>query len=247
MARKGSEHRGAGVDATGPDATGPNVSRRNFVAGVAVAGAAGAVSPHEAAQAAAMPSADIADAPARRPSALRPDARMAPRPRPARPRNSRRPQGPDGSDFMVDVIKTLNIDYVVLQSGVELPRAARVADRLRRQQEAGIHHLHARGILGRHGPWLLQGHRQAADDAVPRHRRSAARDHGDLQCLVRPRSRHRHRRHRYRCRLPGARRADLPFGPGHQRDRPRLTPSGTTSRCRCSISRSRSCAPTRSR
>ncbi len=32
--------------------------------------------------------------------------------------------GRPGSDFMVDVIKSLKIDYCLFQSGFELPRAA---------------------------------------------------------------------------------------------------------------------------
>ena len=102
MARKGS----------GKNGSGPNVSRRNFMAGVAVAGAATAVSPQNAATAATAPVADGGDAPARLPSAVRPNARMAAA-ETGIPKELPKAHGPDGSDFMVDVIKTLNIDYVV--------------------------------------------------------------------------------------------------------------------------------------
>jgi thiamine pyrophosphate-dependent acetolactate synthase large subunit-like protein len=102
MARKGS----------GQKESGPNVSRRNFMAGVAVAGAATAVSPQNAATAATTPVADSGDAPARLPSAVRPNARMAAA-ETGIPKELPKAHGPDGSDFMVDVIKTLNIDYVV--------------------------------------------------------------------------------------------------------------------------------------
>src|ERR1700722_20144671 len=102
MARKGS----------GQKESVPNVSRRNFMAGVAVAGAATAVSPQDAAIAATAPAADIPNAPARRPSALRPDAHMAAA-ETGIPKELPKSHGPDGSDFMVDVIKSLNIDYVV--------------------------------------------------------------------------------------------------------------------------------------
>ena len=71
--------------------------------------------------AATAPVADTGDAPARRPSALRPDARVAAA-ETGTPKELAKSHGPDGSDFMVDVIKTLNIDYVVLQPGLELPR-----------------------------------------------------------------------------------------------------------------------------
>ena len=81
-----------------------------------------------------------------------------------------------------------------VQRGVELSRAARVADQLRRQQEARVPHLHPRGMCGGDGPRLFQGRRQADDDARPRHGRPAARLHGRLQCLVRPGAGHHRRR-----------------------------------------------------
>jgi acetolactate synthase-1/2/3 large subunit len=109
MARSG--RRGTGSNANGPNANGPNVSRRNFMAGVAVAGAAGAVSPQEAARAATAPQADISDTTRARPSALRPNAHVAAA-ETGVPKALGKAEGPDGSDFMVDVIKTLNIDYV---------------------------------------------------------------------------------------------------------------------------------------
>jgi acetolactate synthase-1/2/3 large subunit len=110
MARK---HKGPqGPDAKGPDANGPDVSRRKFMAGVALTGAATAVAPQDAAHAATAPAAETNPSPARLPSALRPDARMAAA-EAGTPKELAKSTGPDGSDFMVDVIKTLNIDYVV--------------------------------------------------------------------------------------------------------------------------------------
>jgi acetolactate synthase-1/2/3 large subunit len=88
---------------------GPNVSRRKFMAGVAVTGAATAVSPQDEARAATAPVA--ATAPSPRPSALRPNAHMAAA-ETGTPKELAKTAGSDGSDFMVDVIKTLNIDYV---------------------------------------------------------------------------------------------------------------------------------------
>ncbi len=92
--------------------TGPNVSRRKFMAGVAVAGTAGAVSPQGAAIAAAPPIDTTVPPPPRPPSALRPNAQMAAA-ETGVSKEMAKAVGPDGSDFMVDVIKTLNIDYVV--------------------------------------------------------------------------------------------------------------------------------------
>ena len=101
----------SGRRSTDSNANGPNVSRRKFMAGVAVAGAAGAVTPQEAARAATAPQADVSETPAHRPSALRPNAHVAAA-ETGIPKTLAKSEGPDGSDFMVDVIKTLNIDYV---------------------------------------------------------------------------------------------------------------------------------------
>jgi acetolactate synthase-1/2/3 large subunit len=101
----------SGRRSTDSNANGPNVSRRNFMAGVAVAGAAGAVSPQEAARAATGPGADVSETPVQRASALRPNAHVAAA-ETGIPKALGKAEGPEGSDFMVDVIKTLNIDYV---------------------------------------------------------------------------------------------------------------------------------------
>jgi thiamine pyrophosphate-dependent acetolactate synthase large subunit-like protein len=85
----------------------PEVSRRKFLAGVAVAGAATAVPPAQAATTASTSAAP------RRPSALPPTMQMAAAESgtPKELSNSRI-GGVPGSDFMVDVIKTLNIKYL---------------------------------------------------------------------------------------------------------------------------------------
>jgi acetolactate synthase I/II/III large subunit len=85
----------------------PEVSRRKFLTGVAVAGAATAVSPAQAA-----PTASTSAAP-RRPSALPPTMRMAAA-ESGTPKDlaASRIGGVPGSDFMVDVIKTLDIKYL---------------------------------------------------------------------------------------------------------------------------------------
>src|SRR5262249_4531463 len=62
-------------------------------------------------QAATAPAHEPSATPPRLPSALRPDARMAAA-ETGTPKELAKAVGPDGSDFMVDVIKTLNIDYV---------------------------------------------------------------------------------------------------------------------------------------
>jgi thiamine pyrophosphate-dependent acetolactate synthase large subunit-like protein len=84
------------------------VNRRNFLAGVAVAGAATAVTPPVANAA----TTDAAEAAKRLPSALPPNAHVATAEMgtPDVPPYSK--EGRPGSDFMVDVIKTLDIKYV---------------------------------------------------------------------------------------------------------------------------------------
>jgi hypothetical protein len=84
----------------------PEVSRRKFLAGVAVAGAAAtAASPAaSAATAASTPDAAVA----RRPSALPPTMQVAAA-ETATPKELPRVGGVPGSDFMVDVIKKLDI------------------------------------------------------------------------------------------------------------------------------------------
>jgi acetolactate synthase-1/2/3 large subunit len=86
--------------------SGPRVDRRKFLTGVAVAGAASVVTP-QAATAAAAASA----APARLPSALPPTAQVIAA-ETGTPAEMARVPGKPGSDFMVDVIKTLDIKYL---------------------------------------------------------------------------------------------------------------------------------------
>ena len=85
------------------------VDRRKFLAGVAVAGAASAVTPPGVATAAT--SATVPSAPAPRPSALPPSAVVAAA-ETGTPKELARATRPDGSDFMVDVIKSLDIEYL---------------------------------------------------------------------------------------------------------------------------------------
>ena len=87
----------------------PAVSRRKFLAGVAVAGAATTVTP-PIAQGATSVTAPAA-VPPRRPSALPPTMQAAAA-ETGTPKELARTNRPDGSDFMVDVIKTLDIEYL---------------------------------------------------------------------------------------------------------------------------------------
>ena len=190
--------------------SGPKVDRRKFLAGVAVAGAAAsAVTPTANAGAAAAQ----AQAPALGAAAI--GASRSP-PRPERRRSWRSAHAPGRLRLHGRRHQVARHRISAVEPGLELPRPARVADQLRRQQEAGIPHLHSRGNRRRHGARLLQGHRQAADDAGARHGRPAARRDGGLQRLVRPRAGHRRRRQPPRSLEAPAGRADLPLGAGHQ-------------------------------
>src|ERR1700729_443752 len=79
------------------------LNRRKFLTAAAVAGASGAVSPAKAAPA--------VEPQQRLPSALPPNAHVAAAETGAAPLPSR-DNGTPGSDFMVDVIKTLDIKYL---------------------------------------------------------------------------------------------------------------------------------------
>jgi thiamine pyrophosphate-dependent acetolactate synthase large subunit-like protein len=87
-----------------------DVDRRKFLTSVAVAGAATAVSP-QAGVAATTASVPDGAAIASRPSVLRPSAAVAAA-ETGTPKELPPTQGPHGSDFMVDVIKSLDIEYL---------------------------------------------------------------------------------------------------------------------------------------
>jgi acetolactate synthase-1/2/3 large subunit len=95
--------------AAGRDAAIADVSRRNFLTGIAVAGAATTVAAPPAS--AATPAGEPAAPAAGRPSALPPSTHVAAR-ETAPPQELSRIKGVAGSDFMVDVIKTLDIKYL---------------------------------------------------------------------------------------------------------------------------------------
>jgi acetolactate synthase-1/2/3 large subunit len=84
------------------------LNRRKFLAGVAVAGAASAAPPSDIARAAAPANAPTATP---RPSALRPSAAVAAA-ETGTPNVTVKAEGTPGSDFMVDVIKSLDIEYL---------------------------------------------------------------------------------------------------------------------------------------
>jgi len=61
---------------------------------------------------------------------------------------------------MVDVIKSLDIDYCYANPASSYRGIHESLIKLRKKYQARIHHLHARGILRRDGARLFQGDRQ---------------------------------------------------------------------------------------
>jgi thiamine pyrophosphate-dependent acetolactate synthase large subunit-like protein len=92
--------------------SGPRVDRRKFLTGVAIAGAAGAVAPNGAAGAATSALQPAGAAVRPRPSALPPTEAVARAETGVPDIGPYAKEGRPGSDFMVDVIKTLNIKYL---------------------------------------------------------------------------------------------------------------------------------------
>ena len=88
----------------------PIVSRRKFLSGAAVAGAAVTAQGASPATSFAAPAPNPVE-PARLPSALPPSAKVAAA-EVGTPQEPKRGNGPVGSDFMVDVIKSLDIEYL---------------------------------------------------------------------------------------------------------------------------------------
>ncbi|NEU98676.1 twin-arginine translocation signal domain-containing protein [Bradyrhizobium uaiense] len=114
----------------------PDSSRRNFLKGATIAGAAALGTPAAANTA-------MSAFPEQRSKAALPGPRLAAAdamPPPADPVNH---QTSSGGDFMVDVLKTLDIELPRDELRLELPRAARGRHQSWRQQEARDHHLSA--------------------------------------------------------------------------------------------------------
>ena len=218
----------------------PDVSRRKFLAGVAVAGAATTVTTgaqgharRDREQAAAL------GGHAQHAADRCRDRRIA--------RADDADSGPSGVGLHGRRHQVDEDRIHLFESGIELPRPARVADQLRQEHHAGVPDRHARRSVGGDVPRPLQGDRQAADGAHARHRRPAARRHGGVQRLGRPRAGDHDRRQRSRRLQASAGRADGSLRAGHQRAGARLHQVGRPAGLAASISRSRSCAPTNTR
>ena len=190
------------------------VDRRKFLTGVAIAGAAGAVAPNVADATVAVDK--------RLPAALPPTAQTIAAETGTPEEGPNRIGGKAGSDYMVDVIKTLDIKY--------LP--ANCASSYR-----GIHESLINYGGNKMPEFLTCTHEES----------SVGMSHGYFKATGKPLLNLVHgtvglqhatmaiynawcdrvpvivdRRQRPRRRAPAAGRADLPLGAGHQRDRPRL-------------------------
>ena len=158
----------------------PDSSRRNFLKGAGLVGAAAALTPPVAAN--AMPAAPLERAKAAVPGPRQIAAETMP------PTTDPVNQTSSGGDFMVDVLKTLDIEYLAMNC----------ASSFRGLHEAVINYG------GNKKPEILtcpheeiavpmaQGYAKIEGKPlamiVPRRGRPAARHHGDVQRLVRPRA-----------------------------------------------------------
>ena len=194
-----------------------NVDRRKFLTSVAVAGAVTAVSPQQAP--AATPTTPEA---ARRPSAVPPNERVARAETGVPDIGPYAEHGRPGSDFMVDVIKTLDIKYLpsnpassfraiheslINYGGNKMPEFLTCAHE---ESAVGIAHGYYK-VAGKPLMTLCHGTVGLQHAAMAIYNAFCDRAAG-----------HRGRRQRSRRRAPAAGRADRPFGAGHQRARARL-------------------------
>ncbi len=200
------------------------VPRRVFLKSVVAAGASGTVVGAPVANAAVPP--DHPDKPSPKPSAVRPNAQVAAAEAGQVPTASAEESRVPASDFMVDVLKSLNFDYLLTNP----------ASSFRSLHESLINYggnkmpemltcLHEESAVGMaHG--YFQDRRKALACSCSRYRRLATRLHGDLQCLVRSRSGDHLRWQSSRRGDTSARCADLSRSAGSQRDHSRLHEMG---------------------
>lgn len=96
-----------------------------------------------------------------------------------------------GSDFMVDVMKSLDLEYVFSVPGSSVLGLHESIVDYGGNRKPELIFAPARRIHCRHGERVLQGGVEAAGDHVRPHRRSAARGDELVQRLVRPGTAHR--------------------------------------------------------
>ena len=212
------------------------IDRRKFLAGVALAGAASA-SP-EGAKATTPPIVEKAP----RPSALRPSAAVAAA-ETGTPQISAKPAGMPGSDFMVDVIKSLDIPYLpsnpaqsfrgLHESLIDYGGNKKPEFLTCTHEETSVAMAHGYfKIAGSHCSYCatvlsassMQLWRSTMPGVTAFPSSSWAAPISTLPSV------------RQACRLFTLHRMSVRSSA--------ISPNGTTSRCRCNISPSRSCVPT---
>ena len=196
----------------------PDAGRRNFLKGATLAGAA-ALAPPVAA------STQASDPPKGSTKAAVPGPRLAAA-ETMPPSKDPVSQTTSGGDFMVDVFKTLDIDYLAMNC----------ASSFRGLHEAVLNHggntkpeiltcPHEEiAVHMAQGYAKIEGKPMATD--LPRRGRSAACNDGDVQCLVRSRSSHRHGWQHHRGQQARAGRRMGAFGNRPGRNRARLRKVG---------------------
>ena len=198
-----------------------SVSRRRFLKGAAVGAAALVAKSTPIAGAAQEPAAARPGAPAA-PGAVQLRADTEPPPRGASARLVEKP----ASDFMVDVIKTLGIEYVAANPGSSFEglheSIINYGDNRMPELLTCCHEESS--VAMAHGYAKIEGKPMLARRA--RQHRAAARVHGDLQRVRRSRARDDHRGQLARRRHARQRRQFLPQRPGHGAHRPRLREVG---------------------
>ena len=217
----------------------PDAGRRNFLKGATLAGAAALATPVAASTEAAKPPGGSAKATVPGPRLAAAET-MPPSKDPVTQTSS-------GGDFMVDVFKTLDIEYLAMNC----------ASSFRGLHEAVLNHG------GNTKPEILTcPHEEIAVHMAQGYAKIEGKPmamicHGvvglqhatmamyNAWCDRVPVYRDGRQYHRSRQARAGRRMGA--FGDRPRRDRRAISPSGTTSRPRCSISPSRRCAPTRSR
>ena len=127
----------------------PDEKRRRFLKGATFAGAAALTMPHDA-TAQGAPAQDRSRRCRRRP-AIPCRCRTSRRRRRRRRRWNSSRSGKQRQRLHGRRHQVAGLRICRGQSGLELPRPARIAHQLRRQHEPGIPHLHPRGNLGRDG------------------------------------------------------------------------------------------------
>src|ERR1700743_1611733 len=143
--------------------------RRRFLKAMAAAGGASIAAPQSARAQNATPPRD---------STPMPTAATQAKEREHPPEVEKLTTEKTGSDFMVDVCKTLDLDYIASCPGSTFRGFQGSFTHYRQNKKADRAPVPAGESVGRHGAWLRQGGRKADGGDRARHRRHPARGNG---------------------------------------------------------------------